>query len=463
MSNNEHDPTQNKPGQLSRRGFLKATAATVAGAYAMGAGSGFGMFTPAHAAKQPIGNYPVKGDEVVYGFAPPLTGAYSSEGKDEMRAYKLAVEHLNNGGGMLDTMKPSALKGNGVLGKKVTYVTGDSQTDPDAARAVGRRMIERDGAIMFSGGSSSAVAVAQQYLAQDKGVIFMAALSHSNATTGKDRRRYGFRHFYNAYMTGQALGPVLAEAYGKDRRAFHLSADYTWGHTQYESMKNFTEKEGWTTVDNIYTPLGSTDYSQYLTAFLNSDADVLVLNEYGNDGVNSLTQAVRFGINKMKKNGKQVQIVLPLISRLVASGAGDTIEGVYGTQNWNYKLEDEGTKAFVESFKKKYGAPPSQAAHTSYVQTLLYSDAAERAGSFYPPDVIKALEDFEVEGIGPGKVHYRGCDHQAFHDVFVVQGKAPSERKDEYDMLKILQQVPRETIGYDCDFFGGELGPYTPA
>src|SRR5699024_3010416 len=146
----------------------KATAATVAGAYAMGAGSGSGIFNAAFAAEhQPIGNYPVKGDKVVFGFNVPQTGAYADEGADELRAYKLAVKHLNEGGGMLDTLKPSALKGNGVLGKQVTYVTGDTQTDPDSARASARRMIERDGAIMFSGGSSSGVAIAQQYLAQD--------------------------------------------------------------------------------------------------------------------------------------------------------------------------------------------------------------------------------------------------------------------------------------------------------
>jgi branched-chain amino acid transport system substrate-binding protein len=86
---------------------------------------------------------------------------------------------------MLETLQPSALKGNGVHGKKVKYVTGDTETKPDPARASARRMIERDGVIMFSGGSSSAVAVAQQYLAQEKGVIFMCALTHSNDTTAR--------------------------------------------------------------------------------------------------------------------------------------------------------------------------------------------------------------------------------------------------------------------------------------
>ena len=36
-----------------------------------------------------------------------------------------------------------------------------------------------------------------------------------NDTTGKNRRRYGFRHFFNAYMSGKALAPVLAKSYAK--------------------------------------------------------------------------------------------------------------------------------------------------------------------------------------------------------------------------------------------------------
>ncbi|WP_029897939.1 substrate-binding protein [Desulfohalovibrio reitneri] len=415
-------------------------------------------------AEKAIGNFPVKGKEVVFGFNVPQTGAYADEGADELRAYKLAVDHLNNGGGMLGTLDPCALDGNGVLGKKVSYVVGDTQTNPDAARTSARRMVERDKVIMFGGGSSSAVAIAQQYLAQEMGVVFMCGLTHSNDTTGKDRRRYGFRHFYNAYMTGKALGPVLAETYGSDRRAFHLTADYTWGHTQYESIKSFTEAEGWTTVNNIMTPLGNTDYSQFLTAVLNSDADVVVLNHYGKDMVNSLTQAVQFGMREMQKNGKQMQVVVPLFSRLMAKGAGPSnIDGVFGTANWNWALRDTGSQAFVKSFEREYGFPPSQAAQTCYVQTLLYADACQRAGTFYPPEVIKALEGHTFTGAGPGESFMRAGDHQCFHDVLVVQGQGMAARQGDFDFLRVYKQVPRDQVSYPVDTFPGDLGPYKPA
>jgi len=406
-------------------------------------------------------NDPSKSSTVKFGFTIPQTGPYADEGADELRAFQLAVKHLNGegDGGMLKTMKPLHLKGNGVLGKKVEYVTGDTQTKTDAARAVAKRMIEKDGVIMYSGSSSSGVAVGIQALAQEMGVIYMCGLTHSNDTTGKDRRRYGFRHFFNAYMSGKALGPVLGKEYGKDRKAYHLTADYTWGWTQEESMKASTEALGWKTVAAVRTPLGAGDFSQYITPVLNSGADVLILNHYGKDMINSLTQAVQFGLRDKMANGRKFEIVVPLFSELMAQGAGDAIKGIFGTANWDWKLPDAATKAFVKSFGQAYGQPPSQAAHTCYVQALLYANACEMAGTFFPEQVIKHLEGFKFDGMGNGATEYRAADHQCMKDVLVVRGKEKPANK--FDLLDVVQVVPRSAVDYDPKIFGGNLGPYT--
>jgi ABC-type branched-subunit amino acid transport system substrate-binding protein len=148
-----------------------------------------------------LGNYPVEGDEVVFGFNVPQSGSYSQEGADELRAYNLAVQHLNNGGGWVDEWDD--LSGDGVLGKTVVSVEGDTATDPDTARQSASRMISRDEAIMVTGGSSSGVAIAVQQLCQEERVMFMACLTHSNDTTGPECVRYSFREMFNAYMTGK--------------------------------------------------------------------------------------------------------------------------------------------------------------------------------------------------------------------------------------------------------------------
>ena len=435
---------------FTRRGLLKT-----------GAAGGVALATPTIFTSQAWAadycNAP-KGGSVTLGFNVPQSGAYADEGADELRAYKLAVEHLNGegDGGLLNTMTNKALKGNGVLGKKVAYVTGDTQTKSDAARASAKRMIEKDGAIMITGGSSSGVAIAVQSLCHDTGIIFMAGLTHSNDTTGKDKRRYGFRHFFNTDMSGSALGPVLEKQMGKDRTAYHLTADYTWGWSQEGSIKATTEGLGWKTAKAVRTPLGAGDFSQYITPVLNSGADVLVLNHYGKDMVNSLTQAVQFGLRDKQVNGKQFEIIVPLYSRLMAQGAGKNIAGIYGTTNWNWSLQDEGSKAFVKSFGAKYGFPPSQAAHTTYVQTLLYANACEAAGTFAPPGVIKALEGFKFDGMGNGPTEYRAADHQCFKKVLVVKGNEKATSK--FDLLKVVQEVPVSQVIYDPKKLGGELG-----
>ncbi|MFA8388287.1 MAG: substrate-binding protein [Pelagibaca sp.] len=450
-------------GNLTRRGVLKT-----------GAVAGAGLALPTYLSAQDSGftNAPT-GATVTLGFNVPQSGPYADEGADELRAYELAVEHLNGTGadnGMLETFKyadgsGTSLTGSGVLGKKVEFVTGDTQTKSDAARASAKSMIEKDGAIMITGGSSSGVAVAVQALCQEAGVIFMAGLTHANDTTGKDKRANGFRHFFNSYMSGAALAPILAAQYGSDRKAYHLTADYNWGYTTEEAIRSSTEAMGWETVGTVLTPLTQTDFSSYITPVLQSDADVLVLNHYGGNMVNSLTNAVQFGLRDRMVNGKNFEIVVPLYSELMARGAGSNIAGILGSQNWDWKLENQlgakysGTNAFVQSFGTKYGFPPSQAAHTCYVQTLLYADAVERAGSFAPCAVVGALEGFSFDGLGNGPTLYRGEDHQCFKDVVVVRGKENPE--NEFDLVEIVEVTPVEQVTYAPDhpqFAGGALG-----
>jgi ABC-type branched-subunit amino acid transport system substrate-binding protein len=434
---------------LTRRGVLKTGAV---------AGAGVALPTIFTASSAAAYTNEPKGGAVTLGFNVPQTGPYADEGSDELLAQKLAVEHLNGegDGGCLNTFTSKALKGNGILGKKVEYVTGDTQTKSDAARASAKSMIEKDGAIMINGGSSSGVAVAVQGLCQEAGVIFMAGLTHANDTTGKDRKANGFRHFFNAYMSGAALAPVLANEMGTDRRAYHLTADYNWGWTQEESIVASTEAMGWDTVNTVKTPLASTDFSSYIAPVLNSGADVLVLNHYGGNMINSLTNAIQFDLLAKQVNGKDFKIVVPLYSELMAAGAGENIKGVLGSMNYNWQLDNEGSKQFVKSFGEKYGKPPSNSAQTCYAQVLLYADACERAGTFNPCGVVEALEGFEFDGLGNGPTTYRADDHQCFKDVLVVRGAA--NPTNAYDTLEIVEVTPVEQVTYapNHPMFGGD-------
>ncbi|MEO0389249.1 MAG: ABC transporter substrate-binding protein, partial [Pseudomonadota bacterium] len=123
--------------KINRRGLLKTGAV---------AGAGLAVPTVFTGRANAFTNEP-SGATVTLGFNVPQSGPYADEGADELRAYELAVEHLNGGGdgGMLGTFSSNALEGTGILGKKVEFVTGDTQTKSDAARASAKSMIEKDG------------------------------------------------------------------------------------------------------------------------------------------------------------------------------------------------------------------------------------------------------------------------------------------------------------------------------
>ncbi|MDA3920403.1 MAG: substrate-binding protein [Salinisphaera sp.] len=440
---------------VSRRSFIKTGLGT-AGALMLPSA----FLNSAWAKDYPsLGTFPAgaSGDSVFVGLSIPLTGAYSATGQDEKHGYELAFEHINAGTGMAAMM--DSLKGSqGVLGKKVEYGIGDSETNPNSAVQVQTHFIHDKNAIMISGCSSSAVAIAIEKLAQREKVLNMVGASGSNDTTGKDCQRYGFRSQPSAYMAGKALAPVVAKEIGKNVKVAYLVPDYTYGHTVFNSTQKFTEQQGWKTVSKVVVPVGASDYSSYLLNIANSGADVFVNVCFGNDSVASSKQAQQFGIlDKMK-------MVVPNISPFQASELGaDIMAGVYGTLDfwWTMAQRNEYAKTFVDAFDKKYGKKPRWTAHIAYLQSMMWADAVTRAGTFYPPEVIKTLESGKRIPSTLGEVYYRAEDHQMVREVPVVRGKSKSEMRSPEDYFEIVGVTPGETVMPPKGTFGCSLGGYT--
>ncbi len=391
-----------------------------------------------------LGTFPAgaAGSEIFVGLITPLTGPYASSGQDMRYGFELAVAHLNRGSPITEAV-PSLKKGGGVLGKQIRFQVADSETQPNPAIQAATRFITDNHAIMLTGGISSAVSIALEKLGQRDKVVFMVGNSGSNATTGKDCQRFGFRAQPSAYMAAKALAPVLAKALGKDRKAAYLVPDYTYGHSVYDSMTEFTKAQGWTTATEQLAPLGTSDFSSYLLNIANSGADVFVNVAFGADADASTKQAEQYGIFKKMK------YVVPNISQFQAKELGAKIMGgTYGTQAWWWTEENTYplAKYFVEEFQKKYRYKPRWGASEVYVQMIVWADAVSRAGTFYPVEVIKALESGHKVDTIYGKVWYRAGDHQMVRPVPVMVGKTPAQMQGPEDYYRILELVPGEKV-----------------
>jgi branched-chain amino acid transport system substrate-binding protein len=438
----------------SRRDFIRI------GAGAAGSAALPGFIGAAWAEdKPPIGTWPAgtQGDSVFIGISVPRTGTYALQGEDELKGYQLAIEHINAGHPLIKAISPKTTKG--VLGKQLKYGVADSAAKPNDAVQAQQRFITENKAIMITGGTSSAVAVALNKLAQREKVIFVCGISGSNDTTGKDCVRYGVRQNFYGETAANAIGPALLKAYGKNRKAAFMTPDYTYGHTVTKSVNEFlTKNGGWTMVTNQVSPLGAPDYSSYLTNIANSGAEILVNVNWGHDAVLSTQQAKQFGLlPKMK-------LVIPYQIPFLAREVGPEItEGVYAATDFWWTLEDKYplAKQFVDEFEKKFGYKPEWGAENAYMEFALWAEAVEHAGSFYPPDVIKSYESPRKLQSFVGEVSWRPEDHQLVRPVVIVKGKAKSAMRNKEDYWEVVEVVPGAGLMQKPDAFGCNLGSYT--
>jgi ABC-type branched-subunit amino acid transport system substrate-binding protein len=364
---------------------------------------------------------------MLIGLNVPLSGAYASQGEDQLKAYKLAIKMLNESGGL--------------LGQKMVYSIKDTKTNANTARENAIQLIKYGG-IMITGGSSSAVAIAQSEECQKQGVVFMAGLTHSNATTGKNGHRHCFRWYNNGHQTAKAMAKILVEKFGKEAKYAYLYANYTWGITVQQSMQKVIEGAGCKTVLNQPTKLGAQSFLPSLLKVKRKKPDVLVLVHFGGDMINCLKQVKKLRLRK------KMEIVVPLMELHMAHGVGPEImHGITTSMCWYHGLSEkyDGSKEFVELFEKEFNKKPGNAAATAWVNIFQYADAVKRAGDFDHIKVIKALEGHRFTLLG-NEEYFRQWDHQGIHPTYVAEGKSPDESKNEWDLFKIIASKPGEEV-----------------
>lgn len=409
--------------------------------------------------KPAIGTWPAgsTGDTVYIGAAVPLTGTYAAQGEDELKGWQLAVEHINTNHELMKKLAPKVDKG--VLGKKVALLSADSAAKPNQGVQVQQTFINQNKVVLMTGSTSSAVAVALNKFAQREKILYMPGISGSNDTTGKDCVRYGFRQGFFGEMAANAIGPIMVKAFGKNRKAAFMTPDYTYGHTTTKSVEDYlTKNAGWTIVTNQVSPLGTQDFSQYLTNIMNSGAEFLINVNWGRDAVLSTQQAKQFGLIP------KMTLVLPYQIPFIAKEAGpDLTAGVLAATDFWWTLEDKYplAKMFVEAFQKKHGYRPEWGAENAYVSFAHWARMVTQAGSFYPPDVIRQFEKGETIPSLLGDVHYRPQDHQCVRPVVIVRGKAKKDMKNSEDFWEVVEVVPGDTVIQSPDAFGCKLGDYT--
>ena len=373
----------------------------------------------------------VLADTLKIGLNYPQTGRYKDQGLQQRLGAYLAVDEINQAGG--------------VLGQPLELVIRNTRGEPDQGARNTAELIDREGAQMVFGGVSSAVAIASGKAARDRNRIYFGTLTYSNATTGAEGHRFMFREPYNAWMTAKALSQYLNRNHA-DQKFFYITSDYTWGWSVEESARKFSNTENTDVHQGVKTPFPRAlinDFRAALEQAQESDAKVLMMVLFGDDMVRALNLAYEMGLTE------KMQIVVPNLTLGMVRQVGPTImEGVVGGAPWVWNLPYENNyqrgKDFVEAFSDRYEMRPSSSAASAYSIVYQYKEAVERAGSTNTDAVIRALEGHRYSFL-KDEQYWREFDHQNVQTVYVVRIK-PRETvvADQFssDYFEIIDFLP---------------------
>lgn len=357
------------------------------------------------------------------------SGQYGASGQDDLLGMRMAIEEFNAKGG--------------VLGRKIEWITTDTETNPATATRVAERFIAQEQCAFLIGAVHSGVANAITQVAAKYGTIYMNTNSSAPSEAGENCSRIKFVWDGNGTNFSKAAVKNAVEGIGK--RWLLLTNDYVWGHTTAASTKALAEAAGAQIIDNLLVPQNTRDFTSYLLKVQQLKPDV-VATAIGGDDLKALRQQITDLRLEERTAWINNQQDWPDIW-----GAPESLFGVFGT-TWYHKLKLPGVDDFVKrwqaAFPKSPIPVPGNVSYNGYMATRELLRAVERAGTTNNGKVIRALEGHKMPAADRMQhfdAYIDAATHQVQQTIYLARRNAkPADKTDLYEILS--QTAPANAL-----------------
>jgi len=364
------------------------------------------------------GEQPVK-----IGMVEPLTGVYAALAKSEVAGAQLAIEEINDGGG--------------ILGRETQLVIADSANDVTTGVEKTRQLIDQDQVDFIAGDVNSAVALAMTQVTAEKRKLQIVTGGHTDEITGGQCSWNVFRVCKSTTMEANAIADTLIEKFGP--RWYFLAPDYVYGQALQAAFELKLQQHGGAWAGDSL-PLGTVDYSQ---ALINAEAfhpDVLIDLMAGEDQVNSLTQIARFGLAANMAVGGALFELETILSVPEAARAG------WWTMEWWWDQPDvPGIKTFDAAIRSRTGKAASARNWFGYAGIRTLAQIANQEKSLDTVALARALQGYTLPSdiaLDPNRAFFRRADHELMSTILV--GEVHPARTDPFDVFTVRAQVDGE-------------------
>ena len=246
-------------------------------------------------------------------------------------------------------------------------------------------------------------------------------------------------------MAGKAAVKTLGT-----KTIYFLARADSWGWDMRDGVKAAAAEFGAEVIGYDEVSLGTSEYTSTLQKVRAAKPDVFIASQFGGDAVALLKQVQQMGL------AKEMTIFSAFMTNVVAKAISpEALEGVYSMHYFYYDLtgfEDKevvkSAKEFSDLYRAKYKNPPDAYAVIAYTAYMEMFRGFEAAKSFDPAKVSAALMANKGEfNTVKGPAKWRK-DHVAEykHAAFLVKGKAPSARKNEWDLFTVMGSQGGEAV-----------------
>jgi len=321
----------------------------------------------------------------------PLSGPSASVGVQGKNVREMAVEEINNAGG---------IKSLGGAKLKMIYV--DSKSDPTVGVTAAERLINTNKVHILTGCWNSAVTYPTTQVAERYGIPFIVPVSVRDTITER-----GFKYTFrvaakDSWWTRDQilfLRDMEKEFNVKVKTLALVYENGDWGTGFAAGWKKLAKKYGYQVVLDEPYPSTASDLAPVVMKMKKANADVIMLVSNAADAILLTNTMVEFKVNA---------------KAIIASGGGHAdpkflenckknADYIFDEVEWETDVGKPGAKETNEKFKKKYGYNLTGESVDAYASMYVIADALERAGSLDPKKLRDAFAATKLDS-GPAMI-----------------------------------------------------------
>ena len=306
-----------------------------------------------------------QGKTIQLGAILSLTGAGGVYGPSSKKGADLAVETINNSGG--------------VNGAKLALDTRDDGSDKAQSAQVAQTLIQQGNLLALLGPTLSNSAVAVHPLAESFKIPILAV-----STTGihivpdcnfpkTDPCRYVFRDS----LGGETAIPTNIKIYAAKAHpktgVLMVANDDKFSKDGGTIVTKTVDQYGITLLDTIQFSKTTADFATPVTQALSKKPEVIFITSLGGIPAKIMIEARKQGFTGQFLGGNGFN------TAVVSKQAGTAGQGAESGSAWYLDNTFPSNAEFVKAYRAKYSSDPDQFAAQGYAAILILADAAKRA------------------------------------------------------------------------------------